>query len=37
MAENNKCGWCLGDPLYEEYHDTEWGVPVYDDEIIRAT
>lgn len=34
MAENNKCGWCLGDPLYEEYHDTEWGVPVYDDETI---
>lgn len=26
-----KCGWCVGDPLYEHYHDTEWGVPVYDD------
>lgn len=26
-----KCGWCHGDSLYEEYHDTEWGVPVYDD------
>lgn len=27
----NKCGWCLGDPLYEAYHDEEWGVPVKDD------
>ncbi|MGB5237633.1 MAG: DNA-3-methyladenine glycosylase I [Flavobacteriaceae bacterium] len=26
-----KCGWCLGDPLYEAYHDKEWGVPVKDD------
>ena len=34
MAEIKKCGWCLGDPLYEEYHDTEWGVPVYNDATI---
>ena len=34
MTEIKKCGWCLGDPLYEEYHDTEWGVPVYDDDAI---
>ncbi|MEO1486179.1 MAG: DNA-3-methyladenine glycosylase I [Bacteroidota bacterium] len=27
----HRCGWCLGDPLYEAYHDTEWGVPVKDD------
>ncbi len=26
-----KCGWCLGNPLYESYHDEEWGVPVHDD------
>lgn len=26
-----RCDWCLGDPLYVEYHDTEWGVPVWDD------
>ena len=26
-----RCEWCLGSPLYMEYHDTEWGVPVYDD------
>jgi DNA-3-methyladenine glycosylase I len=28
----NRCGWrgMAGDPLYETYHDTEWGVPEYD-------
>src|SRR6195952_2847982 len=28
----NRCGWrgMAGDPLYEPYHDTEWGVPEYD-------
>jgi DNA-3-methyladenine glycosylase I len=26
-----RCPWCLGDPLYVEYHDREWGVPVHDD------
>lgn len=26
-----RCGWCIGDPLYENYHDTEWGRPVNDD------
>ncbi|MEC7783523.1 MAG: DNA-3-methyladenine glycosylase I [Bacteroidota bacterium] len=30
----HKCGWCVGDPLYEAYHDQEWGVPVYDDQTI---
>ncbi|UJH89925.1 DNA-3-methyladenine glycosylase I [Antarcticibacterium sp. 1MA-6-2] len=34
MKEKNRCGWCVGDALYEEYHDTEWGVPVYDDEKL---
>jgi len=29
--EKHRCGWCEGDPLYEAYHDTEWGVPVKDD------
>lgn len=23
-----------GDPLYEEYHDTEWGVPVHGDTAL---
>lgn len=26
-----RCGWCVGNALYERYHDTEWGVPVYED------
>ena len=34
MVEKHKCGWCLGDTLYETYHDKEWGVPVYNDEIL---
>ena len=29
-----RCSWADGDPLYEEYHDTEWGVPLYDDQRI---
>lgn len=34
MDTKNRCGWCVGDPLYEAYHDTEWGVPLYDDEQL---
>lgn len=26
-----RCFWVSNDPLYIEYHDTEWGKPVYDD------
>ncbi len=29
-----RCAWCVGDDLYEAYHDQEWGVPVYDDATI---
>ena len=29
-----RCGWCVGDSLYEAYHDEEWGVPVYDDNTL---
>ena len=32
--EKHRCGWCVGDALYEAYHDEEWGVPVYDDETL---
>ena len=31
-----RCPWCLGDPLYIDYHDCEWGVPVADDETKRS-
>ncbi len=35
-AATNKCrcGWCGTDPLYVAYHDTEWGVPEYDDRAL---
>ncbi len=29
-----RCEWCLGDPLYEAYHDEEWGVPLFDDQKL---
>ncbi len=32
MKELNRCDWCLKDELYKNYHDTEWGIPVHDDD-----
>jgi len=31
-----RCEWrgMAGDPLYEAYHDTEWGVPEYDSRAL---
>ena len=29
-----RCGWAGTDPLYVTYHDTEWGVPLYDDDKL---
>lgn len=29
--EKKRCIWCLGDPLYQKYHDAEWGVPLTQD------
>ncbi len=26
-----RCSWAGSDPLYTEYHDTEWGVPLHND------
>ena len=26
-----RCAWAGSDPLYQKYHDEEWGVPVHDD------
>jgi len=26
-----RCSWCGTDPLYVEYHDDEWGVPLHND------
>lgn len=29
--EIKRCWWCGDDPLYQSYHDNEWGVPAHDD------
>jgi DNA-3-methyladenine glycosylase I len=29
-----RCWWCGDDPLYQAYHDHEWGFPVYDDRLL---
>lgn len=34
-SEKKRCGWnAFDDPLYRDYHDLEWGVPVRDDRTI---
>lgn len=33
MKEKFRCPWCLKFEQYIDYHDNEWGVPVYDDLI----
>ncbi|MBT0651894.1 DNA-3-methyladenine glycosylase I [Geomobilimonas luticola] len=29
-----RCAWPGTDPLYQAYHDREWGVPVHDDRLL---
>jgi DNA-3-methyladenine glycosylase I len=29
-----RCAWAGSDPLYQAYHDLEWGVPVHDDRML---
>jgi len=29
-----RCSWCNQSELYKSYHDEEWGVPVYDDDVL---
>ena len=29
-----RCGWCIGDALYEDYHDREWGVPEHSEQRL---
>ena len=31
MSEKIRCGWVGGIPIFEDYHDNEWGRPVHDD------
>ena len=28
-----RCDWCGAQPIYTDYHDKEWGVPVHDDRM----
>jgi len=30
----HRCFWVTDSKLYQEYHDTEWGEPVFDDKIL---
>lgn len=34
MEKIKRCGWCGDDPLYCDYHDTDWGVPEYDGRAL---
>jgi DNA-3-methyladenine glycosylase I len=34
LTMTTRCAWCGDDPLYVDYHDSEWGVPVRDDRIL---
>ena len=35
MDNRIRCKWCnLKNPLYVAYHDTEWGVPNFDDHYL---
>lgn len=31
--QKTRCEWCLGDETDEHYHDTQWGVPIHDDNL----
>lgn len=31
MEDKHRCDWCLGNQKMINYHDTEWGVPLHDD------
>ena len=32
--QRKRCPWSGTDPLYLDYHDKEWGVPVHDDRML---
>ena len=34
MNTKIRCSWCEKDDLYRNYHDNEWGKPVYDDDKL---
>ncbi len=34
MTDRPRCPWPGGDPLYVDYHDREWGVPIRDGRAL---
>lgn len=32
--ELKRCAWCSSDKIYQDYHDTEWGLPKKDDKTL---
>jgi DNA-3-methyladenine glycosylase I len=36
MRVPKRCAWCGSDPLYIQYHDDEWGVPLHDEKGLFA-
>ncbi len=34
MRQKQRCLWVSDDPLYINYHDHEWGVPIHDDRLL---
>ena len=34
LTQLTRCEWCGDDPLYQHYHDHEWGIPLYDDKRL---
>ncbi len=34
VSEITRCPWAGSDPIYVNYHDNEWGVPVFDDRLL---
>lgn len=34
LDDSPRCSWAGDDPLYQAYHDEEWGVPVHDDRVL---
>jgi DNA-3-methyladenine glycosylase I len=34
MENKTRCSWCEKDDLYRDYHDNEWGNPVYEDDKL---
>jgi DNA-3-methyladenine glycosylase I len=33
-SNKERCPWCGSDPIYTQYHDKEWGIPIHDDQTL---